>query len=184
MLIRNIEETVSNYSDITGKVMDEILKAIDLSRFRIKNLERVSRVRTNDAIKIVQVRLKDSKAYCGNHPGSCEIGGAHRKGAYLEGADWVEFNDLINDVLDSLSVSADAATSVCVIRYGDYRRTHYGMERDFWGGDGAIAQWEMEDPLHVGNFMGHDPKDIPCSTYPEGTPGMYKRNDSNYYCVG
>lgn len=55
----------------------------------------------------VKVRLLSAKPYCGQHPGECAIGGPRRKGSWLEWDDWVQFNDLVNDVLDGLRACAE-----------------------------------------------------------------------------
>lgn len=58
------------------------------------------------------VRLRAAKPYCGQHPGECVAGPfgfqrPKRTSRYLEWDDWVEFNNLINDVLDARGVEAD-----------------------------------------------------------------------------
>jgi hypothetical protein len=61
-------------------------------------------------IWVKPVRLRASKLYCGQHPGECAVG-AKRKARFLEWDDWVQFNNLVNDVLDSLGVNADVWTN-------------------------------------------------------------------------
>jgi hypothetical protein len=122
-------------------------------------------------IKIRNIRLKEKKEYCGNHPAECiVIFGPERtrRGVWLEGLDWVEFNDRINDILDELNISANVYTSVCHIRKGERRRIHYGMWTDgrfnFWAKHGNSERYE--------DWRG---KIAPNSIYPEGTPGYYLR---------
>lgn len=59
----------------------------------------------------VKVRLSAPKPYCGQHPGECEIIAGFerpkRSGSWLEWDDWVQFNDLVNDVLDGLRACAE-----------------------------------------------------------------------------
>ncbi len=80
--------------NISGASMDLIVKNLtqifDQSRF-------VARIETrSNKITIHDVRLKEKKDYCGNHPFACPVRGferPHKKYKYLEGADWVAFND-------------------------------------------------------------------------------------------
>lgn len=112
-------------------------------------------------IKLRSVRLRQAKPYCGNHAGPCRVGrpSQHRRLRYLEGADWVEFNDLINNVLDQCEVSAKAWTSVCVIRVGRCRRVEY---------NGYILNGEWHKTGKHEDWCG---RAAPRSTYPSGTPG-------------
>jgi len=128
---------------------------------------------TSTSIKIVGVKLRHKKEYCGNHGGPCvrPHTGPHRKYFYLEGADWVEFNDSLNDICDRLGVSANITSSVCVIRRGECRRVEYEIKNGEPG-----QEWLREG--HTENWIG---RVAPDSTFPEGTPGVYK---TNYFCVG
>ncbi len=62
-----------------------------------------------DCVKISTVRLRRKKPYCGAHPGPClaVTNRPHRVCSLLEGADWVGFNGLLNDVLDKASATCD-----------------------------------------------------------------------------
>lgn len=125
----------------------------------------------NGHIKLRNIRLKESKLYCGNHPNECEnnFGGSPRRGKYLEGADWVSVNDLINDICDNLNIEANIYTSVCWIRKGTRRRTHYGSSLQ-----GFNWQWNKdEDGSCYEDYRGEM---APDSTYPHGTPGEYTRD--------
>lgn len=86
-------------------------------------------------IEIRVIRLTTAKPYCGNHPGPCRMTGTKRaKRNYLEWADWVAFNDLINDVLDEYNVAADVRALRSIrIRNGPARRIHYGWVQDKHG---------------------------------------------------
>jgi hypothetical protein len=132
----------------------------------------------SNKVTIHNVRLREAKPYCGNHPNACEIGGADRKMKYLEGVDWVSFNDFLNDILDDMEVSASIVSSRIVwIRKGNKRRICYGSHQmehsDFYIWD---YQGEEED---YENWCG---KEAPDSIYPLGTPGEYTRED--IYCKG
>lgn len=116
--------------------------------------------------KIVDVRLKSTKAYCGNHPGACQIGGKDRRHNYLEGADWVEFNDILNDVLDELGVDARVESSVVRVRQGMERCVEYRQQQ----GRGRNAEWEK-----IGVYQNYCWKKAPVSKFPAGTPGIYER---------
>lgn len=114
--------------------------------------------------KIRNIRLKESKRYCGSHPYACDIEGG-RMGKYLEGADWVEVNDRINDVLDFYEVEAWVRSAVCTIRRGRERRVEYdGYPL------GHAYQWNKEGEME--DWCG---RIAPDSWYPEGTPGLYER---------
>jgi hypothetical protein len=116
-------------------------------------------------ITLRNIRLKELKPYCGNHPGPCLINKKHRQSRCLEGLDWVEFNDLVNNVLDSLYLSADVLSSQCVMRLGHQRRTHYGMKQQ-----GRFATWDIKG--HPNDYEDYRGKKAPKSGYPNGTPGL------------
>ena len=143
-----------------------IKTAIDSSRFTAQ-FESIAK-----GLKITNVRLRDRKLCCGNHPNSCEIGGEEtsKRGRYLEGADWVEFNDMLNDTLDKYNISARIESAACIVRKGNLRRTHYGSHRpqfgrNFqWNRDESPIHWTDNTTMIVGAMH---------STFPEGTPGRY-----------
>ncbi len=86
----------------------------------------------------------------------------------LEGLDWVDFNDRLNDVLDALGISADVYSSVCNIRQGFNRRTVYNYESR-----GFQNIWlKTGDQYDYMNAIG---RVAPASDYPSGTPGLYTR---------
>lgn len=151
----------------------EILKAVENSRFTCEIEIRGSK------LKILMIRLREKKPYCGNHPNACEIGGGpNRKGNWLEGADWVSWNDLLNDICDDLGVSCSISSTVCWIRRGNNRRINYGSHllsgnfiRPVWEWDYVGEECDYED--HVGRFCSP-------ASYPYGTPGEYTRE----YLVG
>jgi hypothetical protein len=132
------------------------------------------------ALRLRSVRLKAAKDYCGQHAGPCQAQFArpHRRERYLEGADWVALDDMINDVLDRHRIAADVwskgreFSGPYYVRRGRCRRTRYGLRversggRNFvlWTADEAEAGWSAD---HYGAT-----RDAPRSEYPAGTPGI------------
>jgi hypothetical protein len=142
-------------------------------------------------INISKVRLRKSKEYCGNHPKACERphSGPHRKHSYLEGADWVQFNDLLNDVLDKLGAEARIASNSgegCIIRKGVLRRVSYDSNSQFPNG---TWKWDY-DTITAKDWVDNRGKGHITSWFPPGTPGVYDWEDSAtgravaYNCVG
>lgn len=86
------------------------LKLHEDGRFRADFSETLG-LQRRAAIRVDRVRLTQKKAYCGQHAGPCDLGapGNARKkySHYLEWWDWIEWNNLVNDVLDDLGVDAD-----------------------------------------------------------------------------
>ncbi len=119
------------------------------------------------------VRLKEKKDSCGQHSGPCVAVFAkpHRHYAFLEGADWVSFFDLLNDVLDGLNVKADIEAGSFEFgslfhRLGRYRRVAYrcvdwGERTCRWIKFGSLLDYE--------NYCG---KKAPRSAFPDSTPGI------------
>lgn len=153
-----------------------VLKAItdwlELSRFRAKvGIETHSR--WGQVVKISFVRRRKKGHYCGQHPGPCQgIGGQRHSGSCLQGADWVAFNDGLNDALDALSLAADvwsfnreASSGRFFIRKGASRRVTYcSHERKSWGR--TFHVWDMD-----GDFEDYTGMAAPRSVFPPDTPG-------------
>jgi len=142
------------------EVCSEIVRVKETSRFNF-GIERIKGRIKLGGKGVAGVRLKESKDYCGAHAGPCKFTGIqekHRKLKFLEGADWVAFNDMVNDILDRMGIEANVASSVCVIRKGLLRRTNYGSfgHGDFKKDEDAYAI------VTSGKFK---------SSYPVGTPG-------------
>lgn len=116
-------------------------------------------------LKILNVRLREKKPYCGSHPGACQIPRKHASYRYLEGADWVEFNDLLNSVLDRDSIKARVESTVVVLRQGYERCIEYRAQ----GSHGRNAEWAK-----YGIYENHCGKQSPASRFPIGTPGSYQ----------
>lgn len=126
----------------------------------------------NSTVDIPKVRLRAPKEFCGNHPAACEVGNPHhRKGRHLEGADWVQFNDELNNILDRMNVSARVQSAQVILRKGPVRRTHYGHRYPGQGNaewlKDSDREWDWEDARAT--------RPHPISTFDEGTPGIYRR---------
>lgn len=121
-------------------------------------------------VQFKNIRLKISKSYCGNHPAMCEVTGTKpRMGKFLEGADWVGFNDLLNNICDELVISCKINSAVCEIRKGYFRRINY----DYTSHDNGYRQdnrWDkFGDEKDYANGCYMAPY---TSTFPDGTPGL------------
>ena len=120
----------------------------------------------NRVIQLRGVRLHAKKHYCGNHAYDCQLVNPGRdesrrkRMAYLEGRDWVAFNDMVNDVLDRLRISAYVGSSLVTVRTGDKRCVEYFADLDFGG------EWKR-----LGRYESWCGRRAPRSKFPEGTPG-------------
>lgn len=183
-----MEITLKDHLDAWAVHKHIYIEINDLSRFKA-NVEAVSDKR----IKVSKIRLKESKPYCGSHPFVCDIEGG-RKANFLEGADWVEFNDRLNDVLDRLNAVAYVRSMICIVRKGGKRRVRYDGTWEVFNGKQWILLPEGDDPslyAHQHPVWKRDEDDkyyrdwrlkiAPNSWYPPGTPGSYKRVP--YYIV-
>lgn len=103
----------------------------------------------------VKVRLTAPKPYCGQHPGECAVGGPRRKGTWLEWDDWVDFNDLVNDVLDGLRACAEVYSippetmdkgKKFYVRRGRARRTRWEWHERATGYGVPIRVWNHGSP--------------------------------------
>src|ERR1051326_7423563 len=123
-----------------------------------------------NSVVINGVRVFKPKLYCGNHPNACEgPEQKHVKRSYLEGADWVEFNDLLNNVLDELGASATIRSTTCVIRKGALRRTRYWSFKRY---PLANHEWEKDEP-DAAYWIDNRGQGPMTSTFPQGTPGIH-----------
>lgn len=140
-------------------------------RFAFSNSRFTARIETpRNKVTIHDVRLINKKDYCGNHPFACPVRPyqphkPHKHTKHLEGADWVAFNDMINDVLDAMNVSANVASSLCIIRKGEKRRVEYDGHKL---GNGIDSEWNR-DSMEYEDRRG---KVSARSEYPQGTPGI------------
>lgn len=156
---------------ITAETLKSNLqKMVDNSRFTVGDIE--IHGERKPWIKIREVRLREKKHYCGNHPFACPVRPwpqRHANAVYLEGADWVEWNDRVNDVLDEMGLGANVKTAVCVIRKDTKRRISY----DGWFINQWNAVWDRE--ADSDEYVDYCGRKAPASWYPEDTPGNYER---------
>lgn len=147
-----------------------IYEEFEGSRFRLPSqVERRLRGKKGFGFDINGIRLVSSKEYCGNHPAACEIGNpGHRKHNYLEGADWVEFNDRVNNALDRHHLWANVTTIVCELRRGRLRRVYYDGHKISLV---ANHQWNRYAEIH--DYQDWCGRQAPASGFPVGTPGRY-----------
>ena len=120
------------------------------------------------SVEIRNVRLTYRKDYCGNHPLPCPVRAIHRKhpvNRLLEGADWVGFNDMLNNVLDGIGCVCDCASSHVVIRKAGARCVRYDAQAL---SNGIDNEWVKNS----GAFKNYIGKRAPRSRYPAGTPGF------------
>lgn len=132
---------------------------------------------------IYSVRLRECKFYHGNGPDNrgtmtrrgWQPGKKPIKVSFLEGADWVEFNDLLNDFLDARNISADVQSRAAVIRKGRRRRIRYTAA---W----IPSRWNKEETVWGWSIRG-EPTDfqdctkqniVPFSEFPAKAPGFYR----------
>jgi len=140
-----------------------------------------SMIRHRLVLKIWSVRLKEAKPYCGNHAYPCAIAnpgrsGRERNGSCLEGADWVAWNDMLNDLLDNFpggkygfpqprGLRCDAGSSLVTIRKGYGRCVKYKahIRGGEWYKEGDYADCRFDLPARIPRH----------AIYPEGTPGCH-----------
>ena len=107
----------------------------------------------------IKVRLQAPKPYCGQHPGECAISPfgerVKRSGSWLEWDDWVQFNDLVNDVLDGLKACAEVYSvppekmdkgKKFYIRRGRARRVRWDWEEQPGPGWQPLRIWNHGSP--------------------------------------
>jgi hypothetical protein len=134
-------------------------------------------VRRSKFISIHNVRLRTKKHYCGNHPLPCPVRPGkkerHVKADFLEGADWVAFNDMLNDAMDLFETEADAGSSLVVIRQGFDRCVEY-LSRAI----NFANEWQK---FGIYRNCLHAKKRVR-ATYPPGTPGIdeWLENPNDY----
>lgn len=122
-----------------NKFLRAIPKYIDRSRFTVGTVALVGIKKKRGQgltypVQLLTVRLRESKPYCGNHAGPCQIQGPHkphRKSKCLEGSDWVAFNDMVNDCLDKLGMVCDVEVGggrfyICLRKDGKRRIDYFG----------------------------------------------------------
>jgi hypothetical protein len=154
---------------ITGSDVQTIASRIRLALSQSRFNADVS-TPSSRCVEIRTVRQNEKKDYCGHHPFACPVRPGphkpHKHLPFLEGADWVAFNDMLNDCLDSLNVSANAGSSLCIIRKGYLRRAEYSGHTL---GNGIDSEWNRDSSVYV---RGRDLKAPKPSEYPLDTPGL------------
>lgn len=163
--------------DDRSKVVWALKDKLEKSRFTADVFE-MYHPRHKEVIRIENVRLRVAKPYCGAHPGPCQVNGRrHMKSRYLEGADWIGWNDMCNDVMDKLRVSAEfwsynresPGGGKYPMRIGTKRRIRYDEECSFSFGR-MFVHWSAQ--VDAIDFEDHCGKKAPRSEFPEGTPGL------------
>jgi hypothetical protein len=158
-----------NIRKINGATNTDVTNAlreiINLSRF-------TAEVETHKHhVSIHKIRLRKSKDYCGNHPNACPVRPTgpkpHRHSTCLEGTDWVSFNDMVNNILDQMNVSANVASSLCIVRKGALRRNEY---HGHTLGNGIDREWDRDTTPE--NYVDNKGKPPIISDYPKDTPGI------------
>lgn len=165
-------------------VAKAIRDRLEESRFtaRVEYYRSHPRCRRMDAVKIECVRLRRKKDYCGQHPNACPVTFVqkkHKRTSYLEGADWVGLNDMINDLCDERNWSADFwSTSPefkgrLFVRSGRLRRVSYPSIEVVLFGVRAINLWDTSDAKKARHYYDdYCGRKAPKSEYAYGTPGL------------
>lgn len=156
-----------------GDVMAAVLREFFGSRFTME----VFTPKLGE-VSISKVRLEKSKEYCGNHMKACELADKnHRHSRYLEGADWVEFNDRVNDAMDRMGVDAKIASAKssqgCIIRKGEKRRIRYDSNTRV-GFSPQNYAWIVDYDAPEDHWKMCIGEEAPRSIFPKGTPGIYE----------
>lgn len=146
-----------------GDIIHALENALQQSRFTADICPHRSKITMHN------IRLRESKPYCGNHPYPCPVNPfgferPHRKDKRLEGADWVAFNDMINDTLDNLKILATVKSRVCLIRKGAERCVRYTGHTM----NGIHYEWDYDSGCFENRIGLHKKQ----SSYPNGTPGI------------
>ncbi len=135
--------------------------------------------RLGRTVKIEHIRLRVKKGYCGAHPGPCQtdlfFDRPHMVAHYLEGSDWIGYDEGINDLLDRLEIDAnvwtynqESTSGRYYIRKGRRRRLVYGMVTR---NDGIRTFNHWERVATKDEYADYCGKIAPRAEYPSGTPG-------------
>ncbi len=182
---------VCQSSEDQHRVHWAVQQALEKSRFRAKVTSESGPGPRGwkPCVKILCVRLRLRKPWCGQHAGPCQGNRkntyGHRGAILLEGADWVGWNDGLNDILDRLKIDADVWTSNkeaakrrgrdgamvginrFYLRRGRRRRVTYFADchSQFFN----VMHWVEGTDADFEDYCG---KKAPRSRYEEGTPGI------------
>jgi len=137
-------------------------------------------------VDIKKIRIRgESRVDCEGHPGPCvlplpwQLVIPRKRSKFLEGADWVEFDDLLNAMCDALGLEANIYSwnrdtdkpGRFVIRKGRQRRVVYDCHEVWRGGFLIGRAWDNNGPAdHFKDCIGAIP---PTSEFMEGTPGLH-----------
>lgn len=164
------------------QIVDILAKQyLPISRFFVLHLE-VGLFRRayayGPSLKILSPRLRRKKFYCGQHAGPCQatfFAKRHKLGSWLEGADWVGFNDMLNDALDAHSIEADIwsereSIGRLYVRQGRRRCRSYMADDSVGRGQHWRGNKHEECNFYESHFGCTTPAER--SEYQEGTPGI------------
>ena len=97
-----------------------------------------------DCLTVIQlrnIRLAQSRPYCGNHAGPCDANNPHArfnkdgskpKSKCLEGSDWIRVHNIVNDWLDSIPDSASEVFTEMGATDGKMYVRREGKRRQRW----------------------------------------------------
>jgi hypothetical protein len=153
-----------------------LLKEVEKSRFTLRaDLEHLGK---QPGVKVTEVRLRNAKDFCGQHPGPCValFPRPHRRHKFLEGLDWVGFNQMFNNLMDRKKIDCDFFSynremrggGRYYIRKGTLRRLKYPFETV----NGIFHLWlpgTFEEDFI--DCCGKPPPAIPWYVEDAGTPG-------------
>ena len=153
-------------------VRDALLQALDDNAFRAS----VSLgTRGGDLTYVRRTRYHE---YCGSHPMACEIRGRfgqrRQRAMLLEGGDWIQFNDLVNDIFDRYMIDADVGLWTgrgINIRLNTSRRINY---RAYLASDFGGLQYEWSELGLPSDYEDWTGRQAPRATGPGGTPNLPK----------
>lgn len=175
-------KTGEHEQDRLQRLRSLLLEKLDGSRFIARVLVDYHE-RFGYALRIERVRRWRSSHYCGQHPNECLnlFPRTQKKGRLLEGADWVAFNDGLNDLLDWLGEAADvwsynreARGNRFYLRQGRKRRLSYSSEEVWQGARFLGYAWSDSREDAYEDWCGR--VGAPRSKYPDGTPGTASWN--------
>lgn len=131
------------------------------------------------AIILRRIRLVRAKPYCGQHAGPCLRRSPRRErcSSYLEGADWVAFNDMLNDAFNRTRLrvsiwSKGPELGLFFTRLGDRSRIQYSASHSLLIAP-ELLLWDtgyFEGDFSNKYFGRRRP--MPRSVFPAGTPGI------------
>lgn len=174
------------FNTTPGKFLDVLEAYLPISRFVIPPYGTGNRnyaceietvwyeKRSYAMVNLRGIRLKNRKPNCGQHTGPCRLNfKKHQRKTTLEGADWVGFNDMLNDICDANGIEARITSKgqelerLMVLRSGRRRRDRYysaAINGQPWAGG------ENFDDFYDTHFGERAPAER--SDFTIGTPGI------------